>query len=226
MSCRLGLTAIIALLCCFGVDDANAQRARSRSNARPRQLQQQQQRIASTRRSSQAGHDEAERARIAHERAIVKQYAAKRTESRRAMARFFEKITVQRNYTGEYVLHRDGNVTAFLDISDPRHPKYDPAREEDDESGVPPGKRVHVLVVPNTPREHIGQRLGAGIGRGDLEATLEVVKSAERLAKTLNLKNPRVFLNPESRISVGYLHVHIVGEKTGSTHYPAPLSSP
>ncbi len=213
----------MALLTCAIAAPAHAQRTRATS-IRPRQVQQQ--RASAPPRSSQAGHNDAERARIAHERAIVKQFLANRTESRRNNARFFEKLTVQRNYTNEYVMHRDAKVTAFLDISDPRHPKYDPAKEEDDESGVPPGKRVHVLVVPNQPREHIGQRLGGSIGSSDLEATLEVVKSAERLAKTLNLKNPRVFLNPESRISVGYLHVHIVGERTSSTQYPAPLASP
>jgi len=88
---------------------------------------------------------------------------------------------------------------------------------------IPPQKRVHILVVPNAPREHIGKRLNATIGSADLKATLSVVQSAEKLAVKLGVKNPKVFVNSEARIGVGYLHVHIVGERTRATKYPPAL---
>lgn len=157
---------------------------------------------------------------------IVKNFLGARTQQRRKFAQFFEKVTVKRDYRGEYVMARDSSTTAFLDISDPQHPRYDPKKETGEETRmahIPKHKRVHVLVVPNVKREHIGQSLGGSIGSGDLQTTLSVVKAAEKLAGQLKLKNAKVYINSEARIGVGYLHVHIVGERTSSTNFPTAM---
>src|SRR5262249_14417492 len=38
----------------------------------------------------------------------------------------FAKIAAKHDYSGEYVLFRDQDVTAFLDLKDPQHPRYAP----------------------------------------------------------------------------------------------------
>ena len=43
----------------------------------------------------------------------------------------FAKIAVRHDYSGEYVVFRDQDVTAFLDIKDPQHPRYKPDHDED-----------------------------------------------------------------------------------------------
>lgn len=157
------------------------------------------------------------------EREIVTRHAKERVNRVRGMSRIFRKITVSRDYQGEYVLMRNKNVTAFLDITDPKHPGFKPKEEsgEAELDRIPMHKRAHILVVPNRPREHITGSLGQSITSGDLQQTLEVVQSAEKLAKQLGIKDAKVFVNPESRVMVGYLHVHIIGERTAG--YPPSL---
>ncbi len=179
------------------------------------------------RRKAYRSLEDRQREQAKRELKIANNFLKARTQQRRNFAKFFEKVTVKRDYSGEYVLRRGSTTTAFLDISDPQHPRYDPKKETGEEvrmSDIPKHKRVHVLVVPNVKREHIGQSLGGSIRSGDLNAAMQVVKSAEKLAGRLKLKNVRVYINSEARIGVGYLHVHIVGERTSSTNYPAAMT--
>ena len=182
---------------------------------RPARPTTRQRRATSTSRSE---HHEAERA-------IVRRYQRARRASQRKLGEVFRRVAVDRDYRGEYVLMRDQQVTAFLDITDPQHPAFDPTRETDEDSlaRIPLSRRAHILVVPNQPREHLGRSLDAPISTRDVEQTLEVMKSAEALARKLGIEKPQVFVNPESRLAVGYLHVHIVGERPPSRPYPAPL---
>jgi hypothetical protein len=143
----------------------------------------------------------------------------------RGRGEIFRKIAVEKNFSNDYVLFRNKKITAFLDWGDSKHPKFDPKRKTGEQhimEKIPEGKRAHILVVPNAPREHIASRLGAQIGTGDLRKTLSTMKSAERLAKKLKIRNPQIYVNSESAISVGYLHVHIVGERTKD--YPAAIT--
>jgi diadenosine tetraphosphate (Ap4A) HIT family hydrolase len=152
--------------------------------------------------------------------------AARRAALLRRNAEFFKKITVGRNYRGEHVVYRDSKVTAFLDLSDPLHPNHERfARAEDgefEERAANPN-RAHLLVIPNEPREHIGRTLSGKVTAADLETTLAVVRTAEGLARSLGIIDPQVFVNSQDRLSVGYLHAHIVGVR--SRPYPAPLAA-
>ena len=130
----------------------------------------------------------------------------------------FAKIAVKKDYTGEYVVFRDKDVTAFLDIKDPRHPRYKPGHDEDP---VDPKKLAHVLVVPNEPRETIGKTVASDITLEDLEATTKVMKAAQAIAAKLEIKNARIYVKSPERVGVGYLHVHIVGERDPKPYPPA-----
>ena len=145
----------------------------------------------------------------------------------RNRGQLFRRITQDRNYDRDYVVFRNNKVTAFLDWSDPLHPQFDPKRKTGEQhmlDPIPVERRSHILVIPNTPREHIAATLGAQITSKDLDAAQQTIKAAEKLAKKLGIANPKVWINSPSAISVGYLHVHIVGEKTKD--YPAALSAP
>jgi diadenosine tetraphosphate (Ap4A) HIT family hydrolase len=158
----------------------------------------------------------------AHE--IARQFRQHQLTRLRANARFFRKIAVDRDFSGEHVIHRDPEVTAFLDRTDPLHPRYDEALVEHTPGGIPPQRRAHVLVVPNQPREHIGPQVDGPITAADLAASLRVATKAEGLARDLKIKNPQVYINDANALGVGHLHVHIVGERTQP--YPPPLPSP
>jgi len=192
----------------------------SKASTRQRQVQQVQQRQLTPQQQKEAAIRKAEKE-------VVKRHAQERVSRVRGLSRIFRKITVDRDYKGEFVLQRDNHTTAFLDITDPQHPGFKPEKEtgEADLDSIPIHKRAHILVVPNAPREHITNSLGGTITSADLQASLDVVKSAEKLAKQLGIKNPRVFMNPESRVMIGYLHVHIIGERTAQTRYPKPLAN-
>lgn len=158
--------------------------------------------------------------------ASVQTHLDAQDRARKSRAKIFRRIAVDRDYSGEYVLHRDDEVTAFLDIGDARHPKFDVRREAHDMGemkGVPPKRRIHVLVVPNQPREHVAKELGGPIGLADAEALARLLRSADDLAKSMKLKRHRVFVNSERRISIGYLHAHIVGELGPNSVVPPPL---
>ena len=131
----------------------------------------------------------------------------------RSRGRFFSKITVDKDYSGEWVLARNRQVTAFLDIQDSRHP-----RSRSKEGGD--AEAIHVLVVPNQPREHIAQTLGAPITQADLKAASAVFREAHALAKRLGIREPNIYANSESRIGVGYLHVHIEGRLPAGKKLP------
>src|SRR5579872_6625944 len=62
-------------------------------------------------------------------RALMHQFRAlaeERNQAVRERGEIFARIAVQHDYRGEYVLFRDKEVTAFLDVTDPRHPRYAP----------------------------------------------------------------------------------------------------
>jgi diadenosine tetraphosphate (Ap4A) HIT family hydrolase len=132
----------------------------------------------------------------------------------------FAKIAVHKDYRGEYVLFRDEDVTAFLDLTDPQHPRYSPRPGKEDERSP---RRSHILVVPNEPRENIGKTLTSDISAADLEATLKVVRAAEALAKRLGITNPQIYIKPSETVGIGYLHIHVVGERDPGVPYPPPL---
>jgi len=154
-------------------------------------------------------------------RQIVRGAAQQRLVSIRSNARFFTKITQAQDWKGEHVVHHDANVTAFLDMSDPQHPRYDKENIDEDESieHIPLNKRAHILVIPNQQREHIASSVTGVITLDDINATKQVLESAHQVAKNLGIRNPRIYLNTSDRLTVGYLHVHIVGERS-STSYP------
>ncbi len=155
---------------------------------------------------------------------VVRAAAKQRGERLQFTSRFFAKITQLKDYRGEHVLRSNGKITAFLDMSDPRHPRFDPRIEDEDPSvqSIPVARRAHILVVPNTQRAHIGQEVSGVITLADLDATREVMAEAHKLAVDLKIKNPRIYINTSDRIGVGYLHVHVVGEHDGSP-YPQLL---
>ncbi len=124
----------------------------------------------------------------------------------------------------EYVVHQDRNVTAFLDMSDSRHPKFDPEAELEEGdilARIRPDRRAHILVIPNEPSEHITRIIGQEIEEDDIDRVKSVMTSARQLAAKLGIKNAKIYMNPESRVTMGQLHVHIIGERTNP--YPAPL---
>jgi hypothetical protein len=129
----------------------------------------------------------------------------------RQRAAFMEKIA-EGDFSGKHVLLRNAQVTAFLDVTDPRSrervPEYHPEL-----LNIPVERRAHILVVPNRKREHIGDKLDSKIRLGDLEASAQVLKAAEALAKRLGIRHANVFINPLDKLSVGYLHAHIMGER-------------
>ena len=135
----------------------------------------------------------------------------------------FSKIAVQHDYSGEYVVFRDEEVTGFLDLTDPQHPRYSARGDGEEEQSHNAKRRSHVLVIPNQPRENVGKTLTSEITAEDLDATLRVVHAAEALAKRLSFINPRIYLKPSARVGVGYLHVHIVGERDSKVPYPPAL---
>ena len=169
-----------------------------------------------------AGGDAARQAAREH-RALVRQLRGEREQRVRERGAIFARIAVQHDYRGEYVLFRDKNVTAFLDLKDPQHPRYRRGHDEDGEPADPSLRRAHILVVPNQPRETIGKTLASNITAEDLELTLSVMREAAVLATRFGIKNPKIYVRSPERVGVGYLHVHIVGERDAKTPYPPPL---
>jgi len=151
---------------------------------------------------------------------VYKTVRQARLDGMRQNSRFFKTITVARDWSREHVVHHDAAVTAFLDMSDPKHPRYDPENVDEDEhiAKIPEAKRAHILVVPNQPREHIAQSVTGTITLDDINATRSVLESAHKVAKDLGIKNARIYLNTSDRVTVGYLHVHIVGERDGCAY--------
>jgi diadenosine tetraphosphate (Ap4A) HIT family hydrolase len=170
-----------------------------------------------------ASTDAASRA-AADKKALMRQVRDEREKMVRERGDIFARIAVRHDYSGEYVLFRDQDVTAFLDLKDPRHPRYSPEPGHDDEGAAGNSKRLsHILVVPNQPRETIGKTLASDITAEDLELTLKVMRAAAALAKRLNVKNPKIYVKSPGRVGVGYLHVHILGERDPSVPYPPLL---
>ena len=141
----------------------------------------------------------------------------------RERGEIFARIATKHDYSGEYVLFRDPDVTAFLDLKDPRHPRYKPGHDDDEAPAGSSKRRSHILVVPNQPRETIGKTLASDITAEDLELTLKVMRAAAALATRLGIKDPKIFVKSPERVGVGYLHVHIVGERAANSAYPPPL---
>lgn len=160
----------------------------------------------------------------AEQSAIVRAHQRARRQGVQQRGGIFRRI-VDGHRQNEYVVHQDRDVTAFLDMSDAEHPSFDPEAEleEGDElAAIRPDRRAHILVVPNAAREHITRVIGQSITDSDIEQVASVMRSAKQLAANLGIKNPRIYMNPESRVTMGYLHVHIIGERTGKP-YPAAL---
>ncbi len=152
----------------------------------------------------------------------MRQLRAERETKVRERGNIFARIAVKHDFTGEYVLFRDQDVTAFLDIKDPQHPRFQPDHEED--GPVDPSKpRTHILVVPNQPRETIGKTLSSDITTDDLELTLKVMRAATDLSTRLGIKNAKIYVRSPARVGVGYLHIHIVGERDPKVPYPPAL---
>ena len=155
-------------------------------------------------------------------RALMRQFRAERERRVSGQGDAFARIAVRHDYSGEYVLFHDQDVTAFLDIKDPQHPRYQPGHDED--GPVTSGMvRVHILVVPNQPRETIGTTIASNITAEDLGLTLRVMQAARDIATRLGIQNPNIYVRSPARVGVGYLHVHIVGERIPNAPYPPPL---
>ena len=65
--------------------------------------------------------------------------------------------------------------------------------------------------------------MSSDITAEDLEATLKVMREAEDVAKRLAIKNAKIYVKSPARVGVGYLHVHIVGERDPKVPYPQAL---
>jgi diadenosine tetraphosphate (Ap4A) HIT family hydrolase len=154
-------------------------------------------------------------------KALTRQLRTERETKVRERGEVFERIAVKHDFSGEYVLFRDQEVTAFLDLKDPQHPRYKPGNDEDEDG--PANGRAHILVVPNQPRETIGKTVASDITADDLELTLKVMRAAADLSTRLKIKNAKIYVKSPARVGVGYLHVHIVGQRDPSVPYPAAL---
>jgi diadenosine tetraphosphate (Ap4A) HIT family hydrolase len=158
----------------------------------------------------------------AEKKKLMHQMRDEREKMVRERGEIFARIANKHDYTGEYVVFRDKDVTAFLDIKDPAHPRYKPGHDE----GPPVAssmQRAHILVVPNEPRETIGKTLASDITAEDLELTLKVMNSAKALAAKLKIKDPKIYVKSPERVGVGYLHVHILGQRDPKAPYPPAL---
>jgi diadenosine tetraphosphate (Ap4A) HIT family hydrolase len=158
----------------------------------------------------------------ADQKALMRQLRDEREKKVRERGEVFARIAAKRDYTGEYVLFRDQDVTAFLDLKDPQHPRYKPGHDEDPVTDSSK-RRVHILVVPNQPRETIGKTIASDITEEDLELTLKVMHEASALASRLHIKNPKIYVRSPERVGVGYLHVHLVAEVDSKFQYPPAL---
>lgn len=154
-------------------------------------------------------------------RALMRQLRTERETKVRERGEVFERIAVKHDYSGEYVLFHDQDVTAFLDLKDPQHPRYKPGNDEDEDG--PAQGRAHILVVPNQPRETIGKTVASDITADDLELSLKVMRAAADLSTRLKIKNAKIYVKSPARVGVGYLHVHIVGQHDPSVPYPPAL---
>ena len=156
-------------------------------------------------------------------KALWHQLRDEREKTVRERGEIFARIAVKHDYSGEYVLFRDQDVTAFLDLKDPRHPRYSPETEHDEDAAGSSKRLSHILVVPNQPRETIGKTVASDITAEDLEVTQKVMREAAALATRLGVKHAKIYVKSPERVGVGYLHVHIVGERDPNVSYPPPL---
>jgi hypothetical protein len=156
-------------------------------------------------------------------KALMHELRDEREAKVRERGQVFARIAVNHDYTGEYVLFHDQDVTAFLDLKDPKHPRYKPGHDEDDGPSAGAELRAHILVVPNQPRETIGKTVASNITTDDLEQTLKVMREATELATRLGIQNPQIYVKSPARVGVGYLHVHIVGQHDPNKPYPPAL---
>jgi len=140
------------------------------------------------------------------------------------------QLIAQGRLPGQHIVYRDKEVTAFLDQKDVQSPAHDPKVFDwefaayEDLRDVPKERRAHLLMIPNHWRQHVGPNLGSGLAGRDLATALSIVRKAEDLARELRIIRPKVFINPVHRISVGYLHVHIIGERDPNVPYPQASS--
>jgi diadenosine tetraphosphate (Ap4A) HIT family hydrolase len=156
-------------------------------------------------------------------KALMRQLRDEREKRVREKGEIFAKITTKHDYSGEYIVFRDQDVTAFLDLKDPRHPRYSPTAEHDEAPAGDPKRVAHILVVPNQPRETIGKTIASDITAEDLELTQKVMRAAQAVATRMHIKDPKIYVKSPARVGVGYLHVHILGQHDPNVPYPPPL---
>ena len=157
----------------------------------------------------------------AERKALMRQFRDEREKRVHERGDIFARIAIKHDYTGEYVLYRDQDVTAFLDLKDPQHPRYKPRHGEGGTAAT--SRLAHILVVPNQPRETIGKTLASDITSDDLELTLKVMREAATLATKFGIQNPKIYVKSPERVGIGYLHVHVVGDRDPKVPYPPPL---
>lgn len=90
------------------------------------------------------------------------------------------------------VIHRDAKDTVFLASS---------------KNGV-----VNLQVVPKeASREHIARKMGGLIRSADINTVLAHMGRAEALAKSLGVRDAKIWIQPEGKTSIGQLQIHIQG---------------
>ncbi len=155
-----------------------------------------------------------------------------------AGSRFAAIATGRYDKTRERIVYRGRGAIGFVNFGDPLHPMYFPeppeglkaAREwalqhpEDLEAQsvlLDPSHRLHILLIPQAESQHIAKHLTAPITRADIQRTAALFDVAHDLAATLRLKlKPEVFQNGEGTVTVGYQHLHIIGERHPSVAIP------
>lgn len=177
----------------------------------------------STAPKAESSHAAAPGQATADKKAYLRQCRDEREKMVRERGEIFARIATKHDYSGEYVLYRDQEVTAFLDLKDPRHPRYSPEAGHDEGTDGRSKRQAHLLVVPNQPRESIGKTLASDITADDLQTTLKVMQAATSIAKRFGIKSPKIFVKSPGRVGVGYLHVHILGERDPNVAYPPAL---
>jgi hypothetical protein len=49
------------------------------------------------------------------------------------------------------------------------------------------------------------------------------MRAAAALATRLGIKDPKIYVKSPARVGIGYLHVHVLGERDPNVPYPPPL---
>jgi hypothetical protein len=139
-------------------------------------------------------------------------------------AETFRKIA-QGDYTNQLVLYRDAEMTAFVDWTDVDHPGHNGGAVVDTSLRGRPNA-AHVLFIPNEEHAHLGIKLESKFHYADVKRTERLMKKAEELGDALGLGRVEIFQNSAQAVSVGWQHIHLIGDKPDGFRYPASLASP